>query len=345
MAKFDPKKAGENADDMIAKLNQVAEGKPEEQAAVEEDAAIVTKDGTPEGEPATPAKAEDQGTPPEQSTDLQAQLKELSRRADAADQRWRVAQGMIEKKDEQIDSMRALLAQLQNAQKAAPKEPEPQPQVKRVKPSDVEDYGADMVDFVSRVAADAASEAIAAFSKTLDSRLGNLTSQVESASSTVQDTAQQTFYSRLDALVPDWGRLNDDPAFLNWIDETEPLAGKTRRALLEEAAAALDASRTAKFFLAYQQGVAVQSAQVPEVATPSEEQPTAPARPSLESLASPGKSKVSAQRPSSEGRIWEPGEITKLYADRRKKRISQEEFEKLERDIYKAQKEGRIRAA
>lgn len=342
---FDPKKAGEEADDMIAKLNQVAEGKPEDRSDDGQEAIATDDNPTGEAEPAAKQKAEEPAKPTEQQTpDYEARLAALEKRANAAEQRWRVAQGMIEKKDEQLDSMRTLLAQLQAADRASPTPEEAKPaRTKQMKASDIEEYGSDMVDFVSRVAADAAHEAVEQFARNFESKVGSLETQVETVSRTATTNAEESFYSRLDALAPQWQELNEDAGFLAWLDETEALSGTSRKDLLQNAAAKLDAKRVSEFFNAYQRMSAPTAAATPVEEPSTAEEPSD--RQSLESLAAPGKSKVSAQRPPKEGRIWTPADISKLYDDKRKRRLSQEEFEKRERDLFRAQQEGRIRAA
>ncbi len=103
---FDPKKAGEEADQLIASLNQP----PAEDQGTTEDAIPANQDiDTTEG---TTEVAVSQESQPEPQRD-DAALEVIKKQLDAAEQRWKVLQGMIDKKDSEIEQMRQLFAQMQ----------------------------------------------------------------------------------------------------------------------------------------------------------------------------------------------------------------------------------------
>lgn len=65
---------------------------------------------------------------------------------------------------------------------------------------------------------------------------------------THQKTQQQTYYEQLDGAAKNWRDINEDEGFNAWLDELDPMAGTTRRELLNSAFEAKDAKRTATFF-------------------------------------------------------------------------------------------------
>lgn len=81
--------------------------------------------------------------------------------------------------------------------------------------------------------------------KLLEKKLKTVEATVQSQASMM---AQQNFYSRLTALVPDWERLNTDPDFIDWLQEPEGETGFTRHQLMLMAFEKGDADRVASFF-------------------------------------------------------------------------------------------------
>jgi hypothetical protein len=63
----------------------------------------------------------------------------------------------------------------------------------------------------------------------------------------------------LDNIVPNWKAINEDPSFLGWLDEVDPLNGVTRRRLFNDAFANYDAARIANFFMRHPEKDGVQA--------------------------------------------------------------------------------------
>lgn len=315
---FDPSKLGEEADRMIAELNQPA--KAEDQPALSAAEAIAPEQPATETPP-EPVVSDDQGANPQ----IDAQLAELKKQAETADQRWRVLQGMIDKKDSEIESLRVLLAQLSTAQQ--PPAPE-QAQPSGVTQADVQEYGTDLIDLIGRKATEVFERKLAPFLEQINAFKGSLG---EVANTSVR-SAQHQFEAAMNASVPDWRQLNTDPVFLAWLNQSAPFTTETKLELLRKAASALDAEKAAEFFVAYK-----------KEQTPPE-QPTA--APSPAKHVAPGRSQAPASRVenASGKRMWTRPEIAKVYDDKMAGKISQTEFDKLEADIFKAQRENRIAA-
>jgi len=140
---FDPTKLGEEADSMIAALNQPQGEQPTAENQQAENTEAIAQ--TPET-PADDKGVEAQPTQP----DISSQLAELKKQSEAADQRWRVLQGMIDKKDEEINSLRVLLSQIS----AKPEHTAEQKPSQLITQTDISEYGTDLIDLIGRKASE-----------------------------------------------------------------------------------------------------------------------------------------------------------------------------------------------
>lgn len=347
MTQFDPKKLGEEADELIrqqAKQASEGETQPEEETIEEETQAQAEEAEAVQEEAIAQAEstaATDQGIESDEviaeeaTADSSKVLEQMQKQIDAAEQRWKVLQGMITKKDAELDAMRDLLASI-NQQKVQ-EEPAPkQEPVTLVTEDDVKEYGKEYVDFMTRLAKQTfLNESGNADFAGLAARLDALEGSVKGVEQTSANTAQTMFLTDLGAVVPDWRDLNTDPSFLKWLDQVDTFTGEPRLGLLQLAVNNNDAARAAAFFNAYKQ----ETGQVTKPATEP-----APASRGKEKLVAPGKAKTATATPEAK-RTWTNASIAKLYDDKMKGRISQKEFDKLERDLFAAQAEGRITAA
>jgi hypothetical protein len=342
MKQFDPKKLGEEADEMIRQQSQ----KPEATETPEEETVEAVEDAEVEGvdaiAQADSTAATDQGVQAEEAlgdeevVDSSKVMSEMQKQIDTAEQRWKVLQGMIAKKDAEIDTMRDLLATMSKQQPQEVATPAQEPAAQLVTDEDVNEYGKEYVDFVARVSAQTLHNELTnnPALASLNERLQRLEGSVQGVAQTSADTAQNIFFNELTTAVPAWRELNNDPSFLKWLDEVDQFAGETRIDLLQHAVKQNDAMRAAKFFVAYQQ----------ENAPVMQEQEEASAELSgKEKLVAPGRARATTPRPDAK-RNWTRAEIAKLYDDKMQGKITAKEFDKLERDIFAAQSEGRIAA-
>jgi len=263
-------------------------------------------------------------------------------------QRWRSLQGVYHSTQTQLQTAQQRVESLENViamMKTAPavQADSPKPGTSYVTDKDREEYGDDMVDFASRAAKqenaqlrdelNAALGQIQALGQQFQQLQGQVVPTVRQVAQTQQQNAQQGFFNALTKNMPNWEALNGDRAFHQWLLTPDPLTGITRQTYLEDAQKSLDVSRVLSIFKAF---------------APVTETPSAPSRKAptseLELQVAPGRS-LSAQAPSSnDARKWTRGEITKLYDDNRRGefRGREDEFKSLERDLFAAQKEGRI---
>ena len=327
---FDPKAAGEEADKMIQALNQPQDATGETQEAPKvEDQTAESTDAIVQDEPLS---NDDQGVPTTsdntRNDDTSQKLEALAKQAEAAEQRWKVLQGMIDKKDGEIETLRALLAQISsNPQTTAEDKPQ-----NLLTSNDVDSFGDDLIDLVKRGSLSVLQSELPKFFNDINARLAKLEGSVQGVEQVTAKNAQDMFFEALQSKVPDWQTLNTDQGFLGWLNEEDQFTGASRIELLQHAFGKQDVNRTATFFLEYKRLFAA-----PEASEPKENK--------VAKLVSPGKTKAASARvDTGSKRTWTRAEIGKLYSDKREGRISAKQFEEFERDIFAAQADGRIAA-
>jgi hypothetical protein len=146
----------------------------------------------------------------------------------------------------------------------------------------------------------------------------------------------------LDAQVPNWRELNSNSEFLSWLNLPDAYSGAIRKELLTAAYNRSDANRVAAFFKGF---ISDEAATNP--ASYSQPDHVAPRsnKVSLETLAAPGRAKTAAASAPAEKPIFTRAHITEFYSDVRRGKYAGKEAEKdrIEKDIFAAQREGRIR--
>lgn len=325
----DPKKAGEQADAMIAEQNRLraeavaALAAPQAQNVEDQPPTVEAISG--EGEATTHTDVSAQND----RSSVNAEIEALRAQVQVADQRWNVLQGMIKKKDSEIEQLRTLLAQV-SQKRDEPTLSQPAPAV--VTGQDVEDFGQDLIDLITKIANNVAQAHVAEFSKRIDA----MKQSVDGVTEITSKTAREVFDDRLTARVPRWRILNEDPAFITWLSVVDDFTGYKRIDLLNDAYTRMELDRTAKFFEKFMEET--RPATAPVVAQPT---PTV----SPVKLVEPGKSKAAAPAPQVQNNtVWTAEKIRQLYHDQRTGKLSDEEFRKLERDLFAAQRENRIAA-
>ena len=259
------------------------------------------------------------------------------------EQRYRTLQGMynadtgrLRAENQQMQHRLSQLEQLMSTMSQAPT-PAATPDQKFVTEQDIEEYG-DSVDLMRRVTREetlVAQREIAELRDTIRKLQANVVPRVEQVAQAQANSTEQYFWSELNSMVPDWRDVNSHPEFHNWLLEVDPLSGLTRQTFLDNAQRSYDAKRVAQFFNSWKQSSGNQVAQSTQRAAQSE----------LEKQVTPGKSRGGGQ-PSSGGqqKTYSSADIAKFYADVRTGRFKGKEDERarIERDIFAAQREGRI---
>ena len=153
-----------------------------------------------------------------------------------------------------------------------------------------------------------------------EKRLSQYDIKLDKVTNEVATSSKDRFFSELTAKVPDWELLNVDEGFIKWLSEPDGYSGNTRQQSLDGAYGVMNTSKVANIFNAYKK--------------------PAPSN-SLEKQVAPGRGTATAT-PASQKKVWSKGDITKFYSDQIKGKYSDKETVKLEKDIFLAQKEGRI---
>ncbi len=274
---------------------------------------------------------------------LQAQNKELSERFSAM--------------QNQLSATQALLAGM-GQQPQAPHLAQRPAQASLVTPKEVTEFGADLYDFVKR----AAQEVVAPQVHSLEERFRPTAQAVQQMAPMVQQTAEnqqrttadvahERMCDGLDYACEGWETVNKSPEFQAWLDEVDPYAGAKRGAMLAQAYGSGDVTRVAAFFTGFTKEHAAVAPGQQQNAPAGQGTPPAPTpNVTLASLAAPGTGiggPQAAGTPNESGqqRVYTQAEISAFYTDVRKGAYRNRVADKdaIERDIFLAQKQGRVR--
>ena len=306
------KQQAEEADRIIAELAALEKTPPEE---------LLLPDSLEEVDIEAPVEIELPELPPVNEPEVVVtpapapdggELAALRSELDKSEHRYSTLQGMLEARNQDMDNLRAIVASLSAAQ-AEKDQPEPV-----ITDKDKETFGADVIDLITRVS-----------QHQMKSMLSGVEGRVEKVAQVATATATGRFDSELRSRVPDWETVNVMPEFIAWL-------GKYNVKALNEAYSAFDLHGTAKFFEDYKK-LYGPAPVAPSAATIVPDK--------LAHLAAPAKGKVvPINQDGPKGKIWTSKDMNKLYDDLERRRITKTEFDKLEADLFKAQREGRIAA-
>ena len=322
------KKQAAEADQMIEELNKAAKATQGE-----------AEDPTPEGEVQAVTEGEheaqlaevDQGVAAETGEQpVEPEVGDWQAQAQLWEQRYRSLNGMIQSRDRQIQQLHELLAAMQH-QHGTPtvssqSEATATPQTQYITKEDEDSYGADLVDMARR----AGRQESAALVDEVRREMAEMRAALQGVSQVSRVTVQERFESRLDKLTDNsWRETDSNPEFIAWLQSSP-----ARNRVFAEGVQSRDATTVADFFNDF-----AKLAQAEQARTI---RPVEARLRRLEKQVAPGKSKAGTT-PSSqagEAKQWTRSEIAKLYANKRS--YNADEFNKLERDIAAAQREGRV---
>ena len=276
----------------------------------------------------------------------QEQVVQDSQENETVEQRYKTLQGMYnaevprlhaEKRDmaNRVSQLEQLLAGMQQPKT----EPVPKAEApKLITDADVEEYG-DSIEVMRRVSKEetsAAEQKLKQLEKQIEALQNNVLPRVEQVAANQVKTSEQAFWSELSTTVPDWRDMNDNQDFQNWLLEIDPLTGISRQTYLEDAQRNLDVGRVTNFFNAWKGNNGSESNAQPNRKAQSSNE--------LKKQVSPGKGKSSGKPQSNSNKTYSPDDIKSFFDDVRKGnyRNKEEERDRIERDIFAAQREGRI---
>ena len=329
------RKQAEAVNKLYEELNEdaVEQGSRDDAEATPQDGedyrAVETADSGQEQAPAPKATEQAEGTQVEED--------------ETFEQRWRSLQGMynaevprLHTEKRELNKRVQQLEQLIASMNAAPAKQET-PAQKLVTEQDVEDYG-DSIDVMRRVFREESSSKDAEINelRNLVRQLqGTVVPQVQQLSQHQAVSSEQRFWADLQAAVPEWQEINGDQGFHSWLLEVDPLTGIPRQTYLDDAQRNLDARRVANFFSSWKGMTGV-----PEARTTRETQSAS----ELERQVAPGKGRSGGAKPQGAAKTYTADDIKKFFADVQKGKYKGRETERdrTERDIFAAQREGRI---
>lgn len=204
-----------------------------------------------------------------------------------------------------------------------------------ITPEQRAEYGDELLDVAARAAAERLSPELEAMRQELKTIKGQNQRTAEQQFS----DARNNLITQLNTDIPNWEQLNTDDRFLDWLDLRDQFSGVRRGDLLKAAYDGNDVPRVLAFFKGFLTEAAA-------VAPPAPAQPAAPAaRIDLASLATPGKGKSAPGSVPDSKPTYTQAQIASFYADSNAGRYRGKEGEKerIEADIFAAQREGRIR--
>jgi hypothetical protein len=307
----------------------VAEDQQQEAVEVQEADNNVSEDAAPSSEP-------------EQKTDDEKVSDE------AILQKYKTLQGMYnaevprlhaqnKEMQQKLQHMQQLLASLSPQQSGT--NPQPVEAEKLISEKDQEEYGEsiDVMRKVTREELGSVAQRIAQLERYLHQLQSSVVPQVEAVAQKQAASSEQAFWSDLSNAVPNWREVNDDQGFQSWLLETDPLTGISRQTYLEDAQRSLDSRRVASFFRTWLENNGQAAVARPEKSAKTQS-------PELEKQVAPGRSKNSGTPKANNGRVYTPQDIQKFFDDVRQGKYKGRESErdKIERDIFAAQRENRI---
>ena len=248
----------------------------------------------------------------------------------------------VSRLSDEITNLRRLLATVQSA-------PPPPPSRQETFKADITaeeraQWGDDLIGIIERKAREIADQQ----TEELREQVRQLGGQVHNVGQAAAINAFERMKQTLDGMreISNWRHLNDAQEFVAWLAYPDRLSGRKRHDMLQEAWSQCDAGRVSAFFADFLKdypGLAPSPAR--QAAGGAGQQPT---KPTLESMAAPGKARSSAPASNGAGRDAKPrittGDISRFYADKIAGRFKGREADAdaYEREIYAADKEGRI---
>lgn len=202
---------------------------------------------------------------------------------------------------------------------------------------DQDEYG-ESLDVMRRVTREElipVAQKIAQIDRLLQQLQVNVVPQVNAVVQRQALSAEQQFWSDLSGYVPQWKDINNDPAFQAWLLEVDPLSGITRQTILEDAQNGLDVRRVGNFFKSWLEITGQATAQNTRRNVSASE---------LERQVAPGKGRNTGAPTNSNGKMYSPEDIREFFNAVREGKYKGREAERdrIERDIFAAQRDGRI---
>ena len=218
------------------------------------------------------------------------------------------------------------LVQELEAAKATPQKQDAAPVP--VSEQDREAFGDDLVNLQERIARAVAAPLEQTIQK-LTERLGKYESTAEVVASQQAATAEDRYFERLAAQVPNWEQVNGDAKWVEWLSGRYPGMAMTRQEQLNAARSALNLETTVELFRAFEELT---------------QKPKSTNSQALNSQVAPPKSKQSSTPVSDAStRIWTQAEVAAALDPRKLRGMSADQVAQVMSEIDAAAAEGRVK--
>jgi uncharacterized protein YukE len=250
-------------------------------------------------------------------------------------QKYRTLKGMydaeVPRLHAQVKELQSYVTQLRDQIDNSPKQaPQPTDSKKNslVTDADVEAFGADLIEVQRKVAREIAME----FQSEIEALKAANTDLRKQIQHTGTQVGEVTFEQRLFQAVPDWARLNTDPAWVAWLDEVDPILRGPRRNAAQAAYNAGDAEAVAYYVQLFRSSTAA-----PVVDTRQKE---------LERQVQPSRTATAQTPVSQKGKVYSTRDVEKMFLKVKDLNVAHkfDEANKLEAEIDAAYMEGRVTA-
>lgn len=253
--------------------------------------------------------------------------------------RWRSLQGVNNSLQMRISSLEQMIAAMQSAP-APVHQQQPVQQQRLITEKDETEYGSDMVDFARRVTREEMTpvmQALNSMQRQLE-QLSTLAPAVQQVAVKQHASTEEQFFTKLGHAVPDWAAVNDDPRFHDWLLSPDSMTGITRQTYLADAQRSFDLSRVVSIFNAWKREAGIAPQPQAETNRPNIDE-------RLAKQVAPGRANAATQAPQQKAeKVWTRKEIAQFFEDKRTGKFKGRESEmaSLEKDIFQAQKQGRV---
>jgi hypothetical protein len=241
-----------------------------------------------------------------------------------------------------VDRLNAMEQMIQDLRAAPAPAPAPAPTpAQLISDEEREQFGGEMLDVMGRRAKEIVSPEIAEMRATIAA----LESKLTGTQTFVKKNARQEMLNTLSIKQPNWQEINQLDEFKSWLALPDPYSGATRLGMLLSAFEQNDTPRVLNFFKGFVSELAVTDP-APALDEPAPAAAPQPPRPGLESLAAPGRARTPAQIAApAEKQIITPADVNAFYAAKRRGEYAgrEAEFNALEQELFRAQREGRVR--
>lgn len=242
------------------------------------------------------------------------------------EQKYRTLQGIFNKQTselrQQLADQAAQMKQLQEQLTEAHRAAEEQNAAVFGTDEDRANFGSDFVELVER-GVDARTAEYRKEIASLKAQLADMGSTLNRVGQDAEVSRHAAFLADLDTLVPGWKEQNNDPAFLEWLRDVDPVSGMVRQDLLSRYEAERNSRQVANIFSAFSGKTSKQS------------------QPKLAQQVSPSRGHSGAAPQSKP--VYTESQIAGFYDAWRRGMYTDEQGKALEKDIELAYAEGRIR--